>query len=150
MLSSVLFRSCNLCVFLLFGHKVTAANNVTADEEWKLVPGISSCLPSLNSPGSNLQTAAEFWQILPWCPLPLGDTFVFFLSSALVFTPWSTWPLKLLSVLFFIHVWKTKWIYRVYCQPLPFSGLMNVVPSSISSLLFPPHLSMMTWSFFLL
>lgn len=31
------------------------------------------------------------------------------------------WPRKLLSVLFSVHVWKTKWIYRVYCQPLPFS-----------------------------
>lgn len=47
------------------------------------------------------------------------------------------WPLKLLSVPFSIHVWKTKWIYRVYCQPLPFSGLMNVAQSYISSVLFP-------------
>lgn len=40
-----------------------------------------ACSPSLNSPRSNLQTAAEFWQILPRCFLPLGDTFFIYFSS---------------------------------------------------------------------
>lgn len=42
-----------------------------------------ACAPSLNSPRSNLQTAAEFWQILLRCLLPLGDTFFIYFSSPL-------------------------------------------------------------------
>lgn len=43
-----------------------------------------ACAPSLNSPRSNLQTAAEFWQILLQCLLPLGDTFFIYFSSPLL------------------------------------------------------------------
>lgn len=63
---------------------------VKPEWQWRAVDtGVECfCSPSLNSPRSNLQTAAEFWQILPWCLLPLGDTFFLFifLSSSLVFT----------------------------------------------------------------
>lgn len=99
---------------------------VKSEWQWRAVDtGVEClCFPSLNSPRSNLQTAAEFWQILPWCLLPLGDTFFYLFSPPPIW--YSLWPLKLLSVLFSIHVWETKWIYRVYSQPLPFSGLLHV------------------------
>ena len=60
-----------------------AANDVreAADAVWTLASGALACAPSLNSPRSNLQTAAEFWQILPRCLLPLGDTFFIYFSS---------------------------------------------------------------------
>lgn len=71
------------CVFLFFSfcHGVMAANAggrccVDRVARWAL-----ACAPSLNSPRSNLQTAAEFWQILPRCFLPLGDTFFIYFSS---------------------------------------------------------------------
>lgn len=69
------------CMF--FCHKVIAANDVTvaAGAVWTLASGALACSPSLNSPRSNLQTAAEFWQILPRCLLPLGDTFFIYFSS---------------------------------------------------------------------
>lgn len=71
-----------LCFFFFpFCHGVTAANAggrccVDRVARWAL-----ACAPSLNSPRSNLQTAAEFWQILPRCFLPLGDTFFIYFSS---------------------------------------------------------------------
>lgn len=70
-------------MFHVFCHKVTAANDVrvTAGAVWTLASGALACSPSLNSPRSNLQTAAEFWQILPRCLLPLGDTFFIYFSS---------------------------------------------------------------------
>lgn len=58
--------------------------------EWRRVQcghwrwGALACSPSLNSLRSNLQTAAEFWQILPRCLLPLGDTFFIYFSSPLL------------------------------------------------------------------
>lgn len=60
-----------------------AANDVSvaAGAVWTLASGALACSPSLNSPRSNLQTAAEFWQILPQCLLPLGDTFFIYFSS---------------------------------------------------------------------
>lgn len=71
------------CVFFFFSfcHGVMAANAgsrccVDRVARWAL-----ACAPSLNSPRSNLQTAAEFWQILPRCFLPLGDTFFIYFSS---------------------------------------------------------------------
>lgn len=145
------FRSCDLCAMNCFGHTVMPANNVAADEEWTLVLRILSSLPSLNSPGSNLQTAAKFWQFPPWCPLPLGDTFLFFPSLLFWYS---------------LHGALGPSSYCQFCSPSMsekpngftgftvnlslFSGLMNVAQSSISSLLFPPHPFMMTWSFFLL
>lgn len=101
--------------------------------QWKLLqrvavvwtPSLETllCSPSLNSPRSNLQTAAEFWQILPLCLLPLGDTFFLslFSSSVLVSGIYSVehWPLKRLSVRFSFHVRKTKWIYGGLLSALP-------------------------------
>lgn len=68
----------------VFCHKVMAASNVrlVVGAAWTLVLGTLAC--SLNSPRSNLQTAAEFWQILPWFLLPLGDTFFIYFSSPLL------------------------------------------------------------------
>lgn len=124
-----LLRSRNLCIIFFF---LVARWWLPIMPEWR--PRGLSRSPSLNSRRSNLQTAAEFWQILPWCLLPLGDTFLFFLSSALVFTPWSTGPTS----------------DRQFCSPSMsekpngftgftvnlslFSGLMNVGLSSVSSL----------------
>lgn len=71
-------------------HIFCCCHKVPITAEWR--PRVLSCSSSLNSHRSYLQTAAEFWQILPWCLRPLGDIFLFFLSSALVFTPWSTGP----------------------------------------------------------
>lgn len=67
----------------IFSQKVMAASNVilVGGAVWTLVLGALACSPSLNSPRSNLQTAAEFWQILPWCLLPLGDTFFIYFCS---------------------------------------------------------------------
>lgn len=72
----------HLC-FMFFCHKVMAANDVrvAAGAVWTMASGALACSPSLNSPRSNLQTAAEFWQILPRCLLPLGDTFFIYFSS---------------------------------------------------------------------
>lgn len=108
---------------LLFCHKVMAASDVrvAVGAVLTLALGVLECSPSLNSPRSNLQTTAEFWQILPRCLLPLGDTFfIYFPLLRSGIHSMEHWPLKLLSVPFSFHVWKTKWIYRVYCQPLPF------------------------------
>lgn len=68
---------------VFFCHKVMAANDVrvAAGAVWTLALWALACSPSLNSPRSNLQTAAEFWQILPRCFLPLGDTFFIYFSS---------------------------------------------------------------------
>lgn len=73
----------HLCFMFFFCHKVMAANDVSvaAGAVWTLASGALACSPSLNSPRSNLQTAAEFWQILPLCLLPLGDTFFIYFSS---------------------------------------------------------------------
>lgn len=88
-----------LMFFFFFGfvfscHRVIAANDGGGCSVDNVAQRALACAPSLNSPRSNLQTAAEFWQILPRCFLPLGDTFFiyFFFSSALVFSPWSTGP----------------------------------------------------------
>lgn len=76
------FCSHHLC-FMFFCHKVMAVNDVivVVGAVWTLASGALACSPSLNSPRSNLQTAAEFWQILPQCLLPLGDTFFIYFSS---------------------------------------------------------------------
>lgn len=73
----IIYASCFFC------HKVMAANDVrvAAGVVWTLASWALACSPSLNSPRSNLQTAAEFWQILPRCFLPLGDTFFIYFSS---------------------------------------------------------------------
>lgn len=74
---AIIYASCFFC------HKVMAANDVrvAAGAVWTLALWALACSPSLNSPRSNLQTAAEFWQILPRCFLPLGDTFFIYFSS---------------------------------------------------------------------
>ena len=55
-LVAIIYASCFFC------HKVMAANDVrgAADAVWTLASGALACSPSLNSPRSNLQTAAEF------------------------------------------------------------------------------------------
>lgn len=75
---AIIYASC-----FFFCHKVMAANDVrvAAGAVWTLPLWALACSPSLNSPRSNLQTAAEFWQILPRCFLPLGDTFFIYFSS---------------------------------------------------------------------
>lgn len=81
------FCSHHLCLglffylFIFFCHEVTAANDGGGCGMNSVARRALACTPSLNSPRSNLQTAAEFWQILPRCFLPLGDTFFIYFSS---------------------------------------------------------------------
>lgn len=72
---AIIYASCFFC------HKVANDVRVAVGAVWTLVSWALACSPSLNSPRSNLQTAAEFWQILPRCFLPLGDTFFIYFSS---------------------------------------------------------------------
>lgn len=69
------------CFFFFFCHGVTAANDGGGCGIDSVARRALACAPSLNSPRSNLQTAAEFWQILPRCFLPLGDTFFIYFPS---------------------------------------------------------------------
>lgn len=73
--------SINASYFLV--TRLTCANDVSvaAGTVWTRASEALACSHSLNSPRSNLQTAAEFWQILPRCLLPLGDTFFIYFSS---------------------------------------------------------------------
>lgn len=105
------------------------------------------CSPSLNSPRSNLQTAAEFWQILPWCLLPLGDTFFIYFSSPPFWylLHWSTGPSSDCQFCSSSMSEKPNGFTGFTVNPSLFSGFMNVAYSQISSLLFPRYPSMSLW-----
>lgn len=71
-----------LLLFFIFVMVMAASDvRVAVGAVLTLALGVLVCSPSLNSPRSNLQTTAEFWQILPRCLLPLGDTFFIYFSS---------------------------------------------------------------------
>lgn len=99
-----------------------------------LAPGILECSPSLNSPRSNLQTTAEFWQILPRCLLPLGDTFFIYFSSPPLWYSLhgALAPRAIVSSVFLPCLKNQMDLQGLLSTPPFFSGLMNVANSSIS------------------
>lgn len=138
---------------MFFCHKVMAANDVivVAGAVWTLASGALACSPSLNSPRSNLQTAAEFWQILPRCLLPLGDTFFIYFSSPPL---WYSLRGALAPQAIVSSV-----LLPCLKNQMDLQGLLSTPPFFLGSwmwhsLLFPLfyfyaiHLFMMTWSVF--
>lgn len=124
----------------VFCHKVMAANDVrvAAGAVWTLVSWALACSPSLNSPRSNLQTAAEFWQILPRCFLPLGDTFFIYFSSPPLWYSLhrALAPQAIVSSVLRPCLKNQMDLQGLLSTPPFFSGLMNVAQSSFSTLLF--------------
>lgn len=134
---AIIYASCFFC------HKVMAANDVrvAAGAVWTLVSWALACSPSLNSPRSNLQTAAEFWQILPQCFLPLGDTFFIYFSSPPLWYSLhgALAPQAIVSSVLRPCLKNQMDLQGLLSTPSLFSGLMNVAQSSISTLLFLHH-----------
>lgn len=130
----------HLC-FMSFCHKVMAADDVrmAAGAVWTLAlgGGALACSPSLNSPRSNLQTAAEFWQILPRCLLPLGDTFfIYFSSPPLWYSLHGALDPQAIVSSVLLPCLKNQMDLQGLLSAPPFTGLMNVAQPSISTLLF--------------
>lgn len=134
---AIIYASCIFC------HKVMVANDVrvAVGAVWTLVSWALACSPSLNSPRSNLQTAAEFWQILPRCFLPLGDTFFIYFSSPPLWYSLrrALAPQAIVSSVLRPCLKNQMNLQGLLSTPPFFSGLMNVAPSSISTLLFPHY-----------
>ena len=96
-----------------------------------------ACSPSLNSPRSNLQTAAEFWQILPRCLLPLGDTFfIYFSSPPLWYSLHGALDPQAIVSSVLLPCLKNQMDLQGLLSTPPFTGLMNVAQPSISTLYF--------------
>lgn len=128
------------CLFLSQGDGCQWCQNgggCSVDTGVRVGGGALACSPSLNSPRSNLQTAAEFWQILPRCLLPLGDTFfIYFSSPPLWYSLHGALDPQAIVSSVLLPCLKNQMDLQGLLSTPPFTGLMNVAQPSISTLLF--------------